>query len=373
MTLQKGNWMQNVSYEAALDRQILEGMIGIEGVVKPTAMKVTNTGALSVSIGPGGAFIKGDDSVGQGMYYVVNDAAAVLTGFSLPPSGQYKVDTVIVRVNDPQAGGTAGNNVTFGIVPGSPVAYPAGTPVPAALPASALALAYVTLIAGDSLIEAGDIVNARKLCGGIEHIGEYSMWPVSASGSGVILPAGKVACNGAELNRAAYPDLFEVIGTTFGSQGPTTFTLPNFTGRMPAGLGVAPGGSLNKQIGTPGGADTVTIQPGNLPAHVHTINHDHGNSVTDQQGTHSHAAAGQANTKFMTSDPGAAAFKEFYDANGTPKGNAWVQPLTADAGAHQHNFDMPAFTGNSGNGPGTSTALDNLPPYMPVQVLIKAL
>jgi len=39
------------------------------------------------------------------------------------------------------------------------------------------------------------------------------------------------------LPRASYPDLFAVIGTTYGvGDGSTTFNLPNFNGRVPVGV-----------------------------------------------------------------------------------------------------------------------------------------
>ncbi len=37
---------------------------------------------------------------------------------------------------------------------------------------------------------------------------------------------GYLECNGAEVSRTTYADLFAEIGTTYGSAGGTTFTLP---------------------------------------------------------------------------------------------------------------------------------------------------
>jgi len=37
---------------------------------------------------------------------------------------------------------------------------------------------------------------------------------------------GWLACEGQELNRSAYPELFEMIGTQYGSYTDTTFRLP---------------------------------------------------------------------------------------------------------------------------------------------------
>ena len=49
-------------------------------------------------------------------------------------------------------------------------------------------------------------------------------------------PDGYLVCNGAEVSRETYADLFAVIGTTFGSgDGSTTFTLPNLINRFAQG------------------------------------------------------------------------------------------------------------------------------------------
>lgn len=46
------------------------------------------------------------------------------------------------------------------------------------------------------------------------------------------VPTGYLVCNGAEINRETYADLFAVIGTTFGSgDGSTTFNLPDLRDR----------------------------------------------------------------------------------------------------------------------------------------------
>lgn len=49
-------------------------------------------------------------------------------------------------------------------------------------------------------------------------------------------PDGYLVCNGANVSRTTYADLFAVIGTTFGSgDGSTTFTLPNLIDKFAQG------------------------------------------------------------------------------------------------------------------------------------------
>ena len=52
--------------------------------------------------------------------------------------------------------------------------------------------------------------------------------------------SGYLLCNGAEISRSTYADLFAVIGTTYGSgNGSTTFNLPNLTDKFIQGSGTA--------------------------------------------------------------------------------------------------------------------------------------
>jgi hypothetical protein len=41
------------------------------------------------------------------------------------------------------------------------------------------------------------------------------------------LPTGYLTCDGAEVSRAQYSLLYDMIGTYYGSKSPTTFSLPN--------------------------------------------------------------------------------------------------------------------------------------------------
>ena len=63
-------------------------------------------------------------------------------------------------------------------------------------------------------------------------------------------PAGFLVCNGGEISRTTYSNLFAVIGTTYGSgDGSTTFNLPNLTDRFLQGSSTS--GTI-KDAGLPG-------------------------------------------------------------------------------------------------------------------------
>lgn len=85
------------------------------------------------------------------------------------------------------------------------------------------------------------------------------------------IPTGWLDCDGSAVSRTTYADLFAAIGTTYGSgNGSTTFNVPDFRGRSI--LGEGNGASLtNRTLGATGGAESVALVTGELPAHTHNI------------------------------------------------------------------------------------------------------
>ena len=83
-------------------------------------------------------------------------------------------------------------------------------------------------------------------------------------------PDGWAPCDGRLLKITDYPDLFSLLGTTYGGDGVTTFGLPDLQGRIPVGQGHGPG-LENYTLGQKGGAEQVTLQPDCLSAHTHAV------------------------------------------------------------------------------------------------------
>jgi len=76
-------------------------------------------------------------------------------------------------------------------------------------------------------------------------------------------------CDGASLLRADYPDLFAVIGTTYGSGDVLHFNLPDLQGR--AALGAGSGSGLTpRTLGDTGGEEDHILSVGELASHSHT-------------------------------------------------------------------------------------------------------
>jgi len=88
-------------------------------------------------------------------------------------------------------------------------------------------------------------------------VGSIILWP------GLDAPDGWLLCEGDEVLRADYPQLFEAIGTTYGSASGTTFTLPNLLERFPLGV------SSSNGLASSGGAKTHTLTTAQIPAHTH--------------------------------------------------------------------------------------------------------
>ncbi len=83
-------------------------------------------------------------------------------------------------------------------------------------------------------------------------------------------PDGWAFCNGQLLSISQYGVLYNLIGTTYGGDGQSTFGLPNLQGRIPIHQGTLQGGGTYV-LGQPGGVETVTVQLAQYPSHSHSI------------------------------------------------------------------------------------------------------
>ncbi len=77
-------------------------------------------------------------------------------------------------------------------------------------------------------------------------------------------PSGWLPCDGRVVKIREYPDLFTVIGTAFGGNGKTTFSLPDLRGRVVVGSGK--GENLTERdFGHTFGSETVVIDLEHIP------------------------------------------------------------------------------------------------------------
>jgi microcystin-dependent protein len=100
------------------------------------------------------------------------------------------------------------------------------------------------------------------------YIGEIRMF------GGNFAPAGWAFCEGQLMPISENDALFNLIGTTYGGDGQTTFGLPNLQGRLPLHQG------SGFVIGEMGGVESVTLTTNQMPTHNHTMlgSNDQGSS-----------------------------------------------------------------------------------------------
>ena len=90
-------------------------------------------------------------------------------------------------------------------------------------------------------------------------IGELRMF------AGNFAPAGWAFCDGRLLSIAEYDMLFNLIGTTYGGDGQSTYAVPDLRGRIPIHQG---NGFI---LGETGGAEEITLTTQQIPAHSHPL------------------------------------------------------------------------------------------------------
>src|SRR3954454_18422195 len=95
------------------------------------------------------------------------------------------------------------------------------------------------------------------------YVGEIKMF------AGNFAPAGWMFCQGQLLPISENETLFNLIGTTYGGDGQSTFALPNLQSRIPVHQGQGPGITQNYTIGQQDGVEDVTLTVQQIPLHNH--------------------------------------------------------------------------------------------------------
>ena len=91
------------------------------------------------------------------------------------------------------------------------------------------------------------------------YVGELRMF------AGNFAPAGWAFCDGQLLPIAENETLFNLIGTTYGGDGQSTFALPDLRGRIPIHQG---NGFI---LAETGGVEQITLTVSQIPAHTHPL------------------------------------------------------------------------------------------------------
>jgi microcystin-dependent protein len=96
------------------------------------------------------------------------------------------------------------------------------------------------------------------------YVGEVRMF------AGNFPPNGWAFCDGQLLPISENDVLFQLIGTTYGGDGQSTFGLPNLQSRVPMHMGTGPDG-ITYQMSEAAGVESVTLNTQQIPAHSHAF------------------------------------------------------------------------------------------------------
>jgi microcystin-dependent protein len=151
------------------------------------------------------------------------------------------------------------------------------------------------------------------------YVGEIQMF------AGNFAPEGWMFCDGTLLQISENPTLFQLIGTTYGGDGQSTFALPDLRGRVPISQG---NGFV---MGQSGGTENVTLTTSQMPA-TSQVNASSGPATTATPGSGVFLAAPQTRNR------------QPVDLYTTSAANTTVGSYTNDGGNLPHD-NMPPYLG----------------------------
>jgi len=136
---------------------------------------------------------------------------------------------------------------------------------------SALFGALFEMTSPNNWIEMGDVAVSFAVEESAKMIDSYQFMNFNPFPIGMVFPfAGNVSpdgyaiCDGSALSATDYPELFSVVGYSYGGSG-DDFNLPNLINR------VALGGGGDFSLGDIGGEKTHQLTESELASHVHSI------------------------------------------------------------------------------------------------------
>jgi hypothetical protein len=172
MTTETPIWLQNESFPARLDRQIIE-VLATEGVIDLPSGDLFVTerdagAAMQVDVAPGQVVIVGDDQAFQGSYLCRSTAVEELP-ITTADTNNPRIDLVIARVRDSNVTGSDDDWI-LEVLAGTP----ASSPEAPSLPDTAVALAEVFVGANVSSITDANITDRRGQAGSRLPVGTLS-------------------------------------------------------------------------------------------------------------------------------------------------------------------------------------------------------
>jgi len=150
------------------------------------------------------------------------------------------------------------------------------------------------------------------------YVGEIRMF------AGNFAPVGWMFCSGQLLPISENETLFQLIGTTYGGDGESTFALPNLQSRVPLHFGNGPDG-VNYPIAQAAGVESVTLSTQQIPVHNHAL-----------IGTTATGTLSDPTNNLLSDSPNI----KLYTAQ-TPGGTLAAQDVTPVGGSQPHENCQP--------------------------------
>ncbi len=147
-------------------------------------------------------------------------------------------------------------------------------------------------------------------------------------------PAGWAFCDGQLMAISEYDTLFNLIGTTYGGDGQSTFGMPDMRGRVPVHMGTAAGQTY--VIGLQAGVETVTLTQTTTPQHTHLMSTNASPGAFDK-------ASGS--TIFSDLGPSGVAMNAYIPFTGTNQVVLSGQAVTATTTGNQPHDNMQPYLG----------------------------
>jgi microcystin-dependent protein len=153
---------------------------------------------------------------------------------------------------------------------------------------------------------------------GSPFVGEIRMF------AGNFAPSGWAFCNGQLMPISQNEALFNLIGTTYGGDGVSTFALPSLQSRVPIHMGTDRQGTVWVE-GQISGTENVTLLVTQIPAHTHSVmaNASGGSSVPTSN------LYGGGQSMFSTNTPSVAMSNLVVAANAGSQPHANIMPFLA--------------------------------------------
>jgi len=194
---------------------------------------------------------------------------------------------------------------------------------------------------------------------------------------GSVVPDGFLVCDGSNVSRDDYSELYSIIGTTYGQgDGSTTFGLPNLVDRVPLGV------SQNYALATTGGTSSVTLSTTQIPSHDHTIAaHGHAHTIKATTPKFVHSITTQAAFKYTalkTSTAGRLNMSVTNNANRYTSRNSGAMSRSTNLAISNHAASACTMSGSitdceafNTETTGDGNAHNNLMPYLALTYLIR--